>query len=149
MNENCLLAWAERGDDKLPARLSWANFQIEENQLDETTLKTVHFKAPYPKQLNQRSMSDLAIGAKGQLWVAATSDPGDDGFYHSAIYNVGNFVAQEKQFDLKIAEKATSPVARFDSENVKIEGLVVTPAGLLLGSEDENLGGKVAILPLK
>lgn len=145
--ENCLLAWAERGDDKTPAKLSWARFDIEENKLDVPEAKPFEFKASYPKQ-NMRSVSDLAIDNKGQLWVAAASDPGDEGPFHSAIYNLGLFVQHENHIALNVA-KEIKPVARYETENVKIEGIVFTPDGLLMGAENENLGGKVAILPLK
>lgn len=145
--ENCFLAWAERGDDKTPAKLSWTRFDIHENQLDAPENKPFEFKAPYPQQ-HLRSISDLAIDTKGQVWVAASSDPGDEGPFYSALYTLGTFVQHENHLDLNVA-KETKPVARYETENVKIEGIVFTAAGLVLGVENENLGGKVAILPLK
>lgn len=147
VGENCWLVWAERGDDKNPAKLSWARFDSQENQLDELEAKPFEFKAPYP-QKNLRSISDLAIDAKGQLFVAATSDSGDDGPFSSAIYNLGTFVQHENHLNLNIA-KEIKPIARYETENVKIEGIVFTPEGLVLGAENENLGGKVTLLPLK
>ncbi len=144
---SCLLAWAERGDDKTPAKLSWAHFNIEDNQLDEPENKPFEFKAPFPQQ-NLRSISDLAIDSKGEIWVSASSDPGDEGPYSSAIYHLGSFVQRENHIDLNVA-KEIKPLARYEKENVKIEGLVFTPEGLLMGVENENLGGKVAILPIK
>lgn len=145
--ENCLLTWAERGDDKTPAKLSWARFDVQENKLDAPDGKAFEFKASYPVQ-NLRSIADIAIDGKGQVWVAATSDPGDEGPFTSAIYNLGTFAANENHFKFSPA-KEIKPVVRYEAENVKIEGLVVTPAGLLMAAENENLGGKVAILPLK
>lgn len=144
---SCLLAWAERGDDKTPAKLSWVPFNLENNQLDEPENKPFEFKAPFPQQ-NLRSISDLAIDPKGQIWASASSDPGDEGPYSSAVYNLGAFVQHENHIDLAVA-KEIKPVARYEKENVKIEGLVFTPAGLVMGTENENLGGKVAILPIK
>lgn len=145
--ENCVLAWAERGDDKTPAKLSWTRFEINDNQVHTAELKSFEFKASYPKQ-DMRSVSDLTIDSKGQLWAAAASDPGDEGPFHSAIYNLGTFALHEKQITFNNA-KEIKPVAKYETENVKIEGIVATPNGVLLGAENENLGGKVAIFPLK
>ena len=145
--ENCFLVWAERGDDKMPAKVSWAHFDIAENELDDPKAESFEFKAPYPLK-NLRSISDLAIDAKGQLWAAATSDPGDEGPFSSAIYHLGAFEQHKNHVHWKAA-KDIKPVARYEKDNVKIEGITFTAAGLLMGSEDENLGGKVAVLPVK
>lgn len=145
--EDCLLAWGERGDDKTPAVLSWAQFDIKENQLNTTDVKSFEFKAPYP-QANLRSISELAIDNSGKVWVASSSDPGDEGPFQSALYHLGGFTQAKNQIEWK-AMKEIKPFARYETDNVKIEGLVFTPKGVIMGAENENLGGKIAITPLK
>jgi hypothetical protein len=145
--ENCLLVWAERGNDKIPAKMSWARFDVNENKLDSSQVKSFDFKAPYPLT-NLRSISELVMDSRGNVWVAASSDAGDDGPFQSAIYSLGTFSLQNNQFNWQVG-KSIKPVAQFERDTVKIEGLFFTPNGLIMGAENENLGGKVAILPLK
>jgi hypothetical protein len=33
IKKHCLLAWADRGDDKTPAKLSWSSYNIETNRI--------------------------------------------------------------------------------------------------------------------
>lgn len=146
-SEDCVLAWAERGDDKTPASLTWAKFDIKENQLEELQAQPFEFKAPYPKT-HLRSISALAIDENAKVWAAASSDPGDDGPFQSAIYQLGTFTHPDNQLVWNVA-KDIKPVVRYEQENVKIEGLFFTPKGLILGAENENLGGKIAITPVK
>lgn len=145
--DDCVLAWAERGDDKTPAILSWAQFDTKENQLKMPVAKPFEFKAPYPKA-HLRSISALAIDGSGKIWAAASSDPGDDGPFESALYHLGSFTHTDHQITWNAA-KDIKPVVRYEHENVKIEGLFASPHGLVMGAENENLGGKIAILPLK
>jgi hypothetical protein len=147
IKEDCVIAWAERGDEKTAAKFSWASFDINKNELEDSNVKSFDFKASYPKA-NQRSISDMAINAKGDVWVSAASDPSDVGTFYSAIYNLGTFVQHDNQIIWQAA-KEESLVAKYDRDNVKIEGLTFTPTALIMGSEDEILGGKIAAKPLK
>jgi hypothetical protein len=145
--ENCLLVWAERGDDKIPAKMSWAGFDIKENQLQTPEAQPVEFNAPFP-QLNRRSISDLAIDGSGKVWVAASSESSDDGPFQSAIYHLGTFTQHDNQIEWSAANEIT-PLVRYEHDNVKVEGLFATANGLIVGTEDENLGGKITFKLLK
>lgn len=145
--DDCLLAWAERGDDKIPAKLSWSRFNVEENELETPQGQPFEFMAPYPK-INHRSISELAIDQSGKVWASAVSDPSDVGTFQSAIYNLGAFTQHGKQVEWS-ANKKIEPFARYDNDNVKIEGLFFTPTALIMASEDEVLGGRIAIKSLK
>lgn len=147
IKENCVLAWADRGDDKMAAKFSWTTFDTKTNALQETSVKTFEFNAPYP-QTNHRSISDIAINTNGNVWVSAASDPSDVGTFYSAIYNLGTFTTRENKIIWQASKEAES-IAKFENDNVKIEGLVFTPTVLIIGSEDEDLGGKIAAMPLK
>ena len=143
-NKDCLLAWAERGDDKTPAKLSWSSFNIEKNTVEKNQSGSVDFKAPYPEK-NLRSISDIAIDNKGTLWVSSTSDPGDDGFFKSALYKIGSF---SKNNNWESSKKIT-PNTKYETENIKIEGLVFTNSDLVMTTDDDNKGGKIAIKSIK
>ena len=140
----CVLLWAERGDDKTPANLSWASFDLEKNTV-ANKVEHFPFKAPYP-ETNLRSISDIVVDQYGTVLVSATSDPGDDGPFKSAIYTLGKFSAKGI---LTIAEPKT-PDFKFDAENIKIEALTQPASGsLLMGSDDENKGGRLALLTVR
>ena len=140
--KQCLLAWAERGDDKTPAKLSWSAFNIEKNSMEKSNIGSFDFKAPYPEN-DLRSISDIAIDNKGIVWVSATSDPGDDGIFKSALYKLGSFTKKLTW----IASHTIAPNNKY--ENIKIEALVFTPSGLVMATDDENKGGKIAIKLIK
>jgi len=144
IKKHCLLAWAERGDDKTPAKLSWSSFNVEKSSVEKFKSGSVDFKAPYP-ETNLRSISDIAIDGKGAVWVSSTSDPGDDGFFKSALYKIGSFT---KKLNWSPSKKIT-PVNKYESENIKIEALVFTPKGLVMATDDENKGGKITIRSIK
>jgi hypothetical protein len=140
IKKHCLLAWAERGDDKTPAKLSWFSYNIEKNRINKSQGGSIAFKAPYP-ETDLRSISDIAIDCKGAVWVSATSDPGDDGFFKSALYKIGSFTKKNNW----IPAKKITPETKYENEDIKVEALVFTPSGLVMGTDDENKGGKMAI----
>jgi hypothetical protein len=144
IKNQCLLAWAERGDDKTPAKFSWSGFNIEKNRLKKSPSTSFNFKAPYP-ETDLRSISDIAMDSEGVVWVSATSDPGDDGFFKSALYKIGSFTKKTKW----IPSKKITSAATYESEDIKIEALVFTPSGLIMATDDENKGGKIAIKLIK
>jgi hypothetical protein len=144
--DNCVLAWAERGDEKTAAKFSWSLFDVNGNEFKET-VNSFEFNTPYP-QVNQRSISDIAISPAGNVWVSSASDPSDIGTFYSAIYDLGAFVEQNSQIVWQAA-KEVQTVAKYEYDNVKIEGLTFTSDALIMGSEDEILGGRISAKPLK
>lgn len=142
--KRCLLAWAERGDDKTPAKFSWAGFNIETNSIEKSQSGSFDFKAPYP-ETDLRSISDIAIDSKGAVWVSSTSDPGDDGFFKTALYKIGSF---SKEINWTPSKKI-APDTKYENENIKIEALVFTASDLVMATDDENNGAKVARKSLK
>jgi hypothetical protein len=141
-SQQCVLVWAERGDDKQAAKLSWAKFDVHKNVV-AVPKKSFDFFANYPNA-NRRSISDISIDAKGGAWVVSTSDPGDNGPFQSALYKLGTFSELNSEIDWQ-PKNNVSIVADYGSENVKIEGITFTKEGLIMGSDDENKGSKIAI----
>lgn len=136
-----VLVWAERGDDERPAQMSWGTFDVQNNHVSLSEGNTMAFFAPYPNA-HRRSISDMAIDEQGKLWVSAVSDPGDNGVFHSALYNLGQFV-EDKAGEHWVVHDAWPIAAQYD--NVKIEGLTFVGGRLLMGTDDENFGSKVAV----
>jgi len=144
-DNNCVLAWAERGDDKQPAKLSWAKFDISTGTVSTPEDKAFEFASPYPIG-NRRSMSDIAVDVDGVLWSSAVSDPGDDGPFRSALYKLGQFSVSDNKIRWT-AYKNGDPESKYDTENIKIEGISFVKQGLIMATDDENKGSKIAIKP--
>jgi hypothetical protein len=142
---NCVLAWAERGDDKQAAKLSWAKFDVSTGTVSTPEDKAFEFAAPYPIG-NRRSLSDIAVDVDGVLWGSAVSDPGDDGPFRSALYKLGQFSVSDNEIRWT-AYKNGDPESKYDAENIKIEGISFVKQGLIMATDDENKGSKIAVKP--
>lgn len=136
-----ILVWAERGNDEKPAKMSWGEYDVQNNRITLSKENEVDFFAPYPNE-NRRSISDIAIDQSGVLWVSATSDPGDNGVFHSALYKLGQFV--DDKAGIYWSAYQDIPI-QLQYENVKVEGLSFIGDRLIMGSDDENLGSKIAV----
>jgi len=141
---DCILIWAERGDDKQAAKLSWAKFDSDKNTIASTQVKTFEFTASYPG-LNRRSISDIAIDKQGAMWVSSASDPGDEGPFQSAIYRLGAFSMNNSEINWIPSSNNTQPVAKYETDNIKIEGISFIQDDLIMGTDDENKGSKIMI----
>ncbi len=136
-----ILVWAERGDDEKPAKMSWGEYDVQNNRITLSKENTMDFFAPYPNE-HRRSISDIAIDNTGVLWVSAASDPGDNGVFQSALYQLGQFVDDKAG----IHWNAYGDISiQSQYENVKVEGLTFVGDKLIMGSDDENLGSKIAV----
>lgn len=141
---DCILVWAERGDDKQAAKLSWAKFDVDKNTVASAESKTSEFTASYPS-LNRRSISDIAIDKQGAMWISSASDPGDEGPFQSAIYRLGVFSINNSGINWIPSFDNTQPITKYETENVKIEGISFIQDNLIIGTDDENNGSKIMI----
>ena len=140
LSSHTILVWAERGDDQQPAKMRWGDYDSQNNNVTLSNLNAIDFFAPYPNE-NRRSISDIAINKDGTLWVSAVSDPGDNGAFQSALYKLGMFIDGSAGIYWK--PYLETPIqAQYD--DVKIEGLTFIENTLIMGSDDENLGAKIA-----
>lgn len=136
-----ILVWAERGDDEKPAKMLWGEYDVQNNRITLSKENAMDFFAPYPNE-NRRSISDIAIDNDGVLWVSSTSDPGDNGVFHSALYKLGQFVDDNSGIHWN-SYRDISIQSQY--ENVKVEGLSFVGDKLIMGSDDENFGSKIAV----
>lgn len=145
-DKSCLLAWAERGDDKQAAKLSWAKFDVDKNSVSIPTGNAFEFTASYPS-LNRRSISDIAIDKQGVAWVSSASDPGDEGPFKSALYQLGTFSIKNSEINWMPSSDNTQPIVKYETENIKIEGISFIQNGLIMGTDDESMGSKILVRP--
>ncbi|RZQ60159.1 hypothetical protein [Amycolatopsis suaedae] len=131
--------WADRGQDARPSTLYSAEFDVDD--LTFGPARSVTFRAPSPAT-HVRHISDLDVTANGRLVVSSASDPGDDGPFASAVHVIGQ-LADGPEVTLldKPRTMATYP-------GRKIEALTLlgrSGDSMLLGTDDENLGGWVRL----
>ncbi|MGG2459617.1 hypothetical protein ACO0M4_07300 [Streptomyces sp. RGM 3693] len=134
--------WADRGQDDRPATLSAAEWNPADNSVGKPV--SAEFRAPYPTE-HVRHVSDLKLAADGRLTVSSASDPGDDGPFASALYDAGRVtVSRDGRIRLAVSDR---PRRLATVSGHKVEALASLPGSRdgILGSDDENAGGSVAV----
>ncbi|WP_275462201.1 hypothetical protein [Streptomyces noursei] len=134
--------WADRGQDDRPATLSAAVWNPADNSFGKPV--SAEFRAPYPTA-DVRHVSDVKVAADGRLTVSSASDPGDDGPFASALYDAGRVgVTADGRVRLTVSER---PRRLATIAGHKVEALACLPGSRsgVLGSDDENAGGSVAV----
>jgi hypothetical protein len=140
IDEQLMAIWAHRGEDNDPAVLDWGRFDLKTYQI--TSISSVPLKVPFPVSA-VRHISDLKVDSAGILFISAATDNGDDGPFSSAVYVAGAFGIREQQIILRQNSQLV-PLYRFKYH--KIEAIELVPGrngGLIVGSDDENMGGAV------
>lgn len=132
--------WAERGDKAAPGVIFCSTFHPGE--LTFGTPQSIEVRAPWPTTAT-RHISDLRLLADGTIIAASASDPGDAGPFSGAVFVAGTL---QPIGDVPQLVAASPSTRLFTTTTHKIEALEVVPGesgGLVLGSDDENLGAAV------
>lgn len=135
-----LAVWAHRGQDNDPAVLYWG--QLDLNTYQITPMGSTKLKVPFPVSA-VRHISDLKVDLAGVLFISCATDNGDDGPFESAVYVAGAFGIREQQIAF---QQNTQLVPLYRFKYHKVEAIELVPGqtgGLILGSDDENMGGSV------
>jgi hypothetical protein len=138
-----LVTWAERGLDAKPATLFWSRFDLRSHTFSQVGYAAV--RVPYPTA-NVRHISDVKVDPNGAVFVSAAANPGNDGPFVSAVYDIGTFAVKDTgQVVFKPAASLT-PLRQFS--NHKVEALELIPGesgGRAFGSDDENSGSAICL----
>jgi hypothetical protein len=128
-----IAVWSTRGSSSSPAKVYAATFEPATGSFGRVMTGTV--TVPYPKA-DVRHISDLTtVGTR--LVASSASDPGPNGPFDSALYDVGSVTLAGGQAVLTLQ----TPQSLGTFPGHKIEGIACAgPAGLL-GTDDENNGG--------
>jgi hypothetical protein len=140
IDEQLMAIWAHRGEDNDPAVLDWGRLDLNTYQI--TSISSVPLKVPFPVSA-VRHISDLKVDSVGVLFISSATDNGDDGPFESAVYVAGAFGIREQQIIFRQNSQLV-PLSRFKYH--KIEAIELVPGGnggLIVGSDDENMGGAV------
>lgn len=125
--------WAKRGASATPATVYAATFKVSASTFGPVV--TGNVRVPYPTS-NVRHVADLAYSG-GKLLGAAASDPGDNGPFDSALYDLGSVGLSAGKATLTL--KTPRSLAKYAGH--KVEAVACSGATGLLGSDDENKGG--------
>lgn len=139
VNGQTIACWAERGDNAAPGIIFCST--VDPATMIFAEPQALQVKAPWPTE-QTRHISDLRILPNGTVLVASASDPGNAGPFAGAIYAAASVTPAADRPTLLAAEPAT----RLFTTSRKIEALELLPGaagGMVLGSDDEDLGAAV------
>jgi hypothetical protein len=134
-----IVCWAERGDNATPATIFCSS--VDTATLTFAEPQALEVKAPWPTE-HTRHISDLRILPSGTVLAASASDPGNARPFTGAIYAAASVALGPDRLTLLAAD----PPTRLFTTSRKIEALELLPGaagGMVLGSDDENLGAAV------
>ena len=123
--------YGDRGSDSRPSTLFFADYNV---QLDEVTVVRSYSFSLLEPMSDKRNIADLVFDKKGNLWSAATSDPGNDGPFETRLFRVGK-MSKEGSFSITRPMKSSKTF-----ENEKVEAITTYKSGILLLTDNENLG---------
>ncbi len=135
-----LTVWADRGQDQRPAVLYWGQLNLNTYQI--TPIGSAQVKVPFPVAA-VRHISDLKLDSAGVLFISSAADNGDDGPFESAVYVAGAFGLRQEQITFR-PNAQLIPLYRYRYH--KVEAIELIPGGnggVIVGSDDENMGGSV------
>lgn len=140
INGQLLTVWAHRGEDEDLAVLYWGRLDLKSYQV--VPIGSAKLKVPFPLSA-VRHISDLKVDPAGVLFISSASDNGDDGPFASAMYVAGVFGMEKQQITFR---QNSQLVALYRFKYHKVEAIELVPGqpgGLIVGSDDENMGGSV------
>ncbi|MDP6339262.1 MAG: hypothetical protein QF842_02915 [Candidatus Marinimicrobia bacterium] len=137
--QGLVFIYGDRGADTRKSTLYTAFFSPEKKSFYE--LKRFTFDLPEPKKY-KRNIADLAIKADGSLWTSATSDPGDDGPFTTAIYELGE-INPAGAFT-PIHPDLLKPIMVIAGQ--KVEAMMFHNGRLVLMTDNENFGTTVKFM---
>ncbi|WP_017655673.1 hypothetical protein [Fortiea contorta] len=142
--DNKLVAvWAHRGEGKQPAIIYWGILDLDKAKI--TQVNSANLTVPFPSG-NVRHISDLKVDETGVIFISAASDDGNDGPFKSAVYVAGYVGFRNNKLAL---QQNSQLVPLYRSNAHKIEALELVPGaggGVILGTDDENLGSYVYVM---
>ena len=94
---------------------------------------------------NKRNIADLSINQNGDIWTSATSDPGNNGPFSTALYDIGKINPAGK-FEL-IHPDLQKPVMIFKHQ--KVEAMLFHDSDLILMTDNENFGSTFLLIKTK
>ncbi len=140
IEDKLFAVWAHRGNNEEPGVLYWGVLDLETNEI--TPQGSAGLTVPFPGS-NVRHISDLKVDSAGIVYITSASDNGNDGPFQSAVYVAGGLSLQDNLIVFR-QNQALVPIYRLNYHKVEaIELVPGTAGGIILGTDDENMGSSV------
>ena len=125
--------YGDRGSNKRSSTLITALYEPTNHNIYEVNKFVIEL--PFPEN-DKRNIADLAIDNNGGVWTVATSDPGNDGPFQTAIYHIGQ-MSNVGTFNFN-HPSLLKPLMIID--NQKVEAMIFNKERLILMTDNENFG---------
>jgi hypothetical protein len=145
-----LFIFAERAEGMPSTVLRWAELTL--NPLKFGRFSDNELSLPWPKGDHARQVSAIEVDSTGQLYVASTLDPGNQGPFQSVIWRIGRVeLGEDKEPQVRLQPE---PERLATLDGLKVEGIAVreipgVPMQFFIGTDDENYGGTLRPIPLE
>lgn len=140
INDKLLAVWSHRGNNEEPGVLYWGFLDLKTAEI--TPQGSARLTVPFPVS-NVRHISDIKVDSAGIVYITSASDNGDDGPFQSAVYVAGGLSLQDNRIVFQ-QNQTLVPIYRLNYH--KVEGIELVPGtagGIILGTDDENMGSSV------
>tara|TARA_B000000475_G_scaffold161673_1_gene130239 strand:+ start:692 stop:1543 length:852 start_codon:yes stop_codon:yes gene_type:complete len=128
-----IFLYGDRGSNKRNSTLITALYDPSNHNIYE--VNKFEIELPIPKK-SKRNIADLTIDINGGVWTSATSDPGNNGPFKTAIYQIGQ-MNNTGTFDFN-HPSLLNPLMVI--ENQKVEAMIFDNGDLILMTDNENYG---------
>jgi hypothetical protein len=141
--------FAERAEGQPSTALRWAPMRL--NPLTFGRFRGTTYRSPAPRGPNVRPVSAIDVDHRNRIFVASAFDTGDDGGpFASAVWHAGRIASGMGERARVRLLKRPRRIARLDG--LKVESIAArrSAAGrteLFAGTDDENYGGALRLLP--
>jgi len=140
--QGIVFLYGDRGSDLRVSTLFTAFFKLKKKKFYD--IKSYKIDMPIPKT-NKRNIADLAINSEGEIWSSATSDPGDNGPFSTAIYELG--IINNVGIFKPIHPNLQKPLMVFSDQ--KVEAITFKKRDLILMTDNENFGSTFLLIKSK
>lgn len=135
---NQRLLFGGRGDQSGAGRIYWGTLNEQGLSFTPEGLEGVKVEGP-SLGAGQRSIAELAVNEKGELWGAAAVDDGDYGPFKSAVYRIGTVNTEST---VPVSVEKTKSQAMING--TKAEAFTfLSQNRVLMGSDNEAFGGRL------
>ena len=137
--QGLIFIYGNRGSDSETSTLFTVFFNHKKKLFKD--LNQFEYDLPIPKK-HKRNFADLTLKEDGSIWTVATSDPGNNGPFTSAIYELGE-INHAGTF-IPIHPNLLKPIMVFSGQ--KVEAMVFHKGHLVLMTDNENFGSTFKLM---
>ncbi len=151
LGNRLIFLFAERAGSQPVAEVFWTELQLQPFKFG--SFRKTYFKPSSFTGQNKRPVSAIETDSQGQIYIASAYDPDDDnGPFASVIWRAGRVYTDSRNRIRVIFPSKPQKLATLDG--LKVESLAIREAKagsveLFAGTDDENYGGALRMIPLK